>query len=600
MKYYLGVANTFHDASLAIVDAEGRVIFAEANERYLQYKRAVNTSPEPYRRIEQLLQEYTEPGSEISVAYTWSDAYRDSIKDLMEGQGYKDFSAYIANTPPQQIPDWVLDRYHCSEFFIRSALATGQLAGLNLQFGLSQLAPDQRRPIGFVRQFDHHLTHAATACYTSPYREAACAILDGYGEGLAYNGYLYQNNRISPLNGSDQCYSAESGSLGAFYMYLCKLCGFGLFQGEEWKVMGLAAYGKFDPALYELMKSLIWVDGLSIVQADMPTSIAVYDELARHGHKEGESYLTVADLAYTGQKLFSEIVFQYLTHLHESTGQDTVLLGGGCMLNSSTNGQIVENTPFKNAYVFSAPADDGNSIGAALLAFYEDHPDKRHQPAFQSPYLGSKISGHQLDALKQYGPKHKLVQGKENISRLAAQYLADGKIIGWVQGRAEFGPRALGNRSILADPRSEAVKDRINADVKFREAFRPFAPAILHEHGADYFENYQETPYMERTLRFKPQVLDKIPGVAHVDGTGRLQSVKPAWNKAFYALIEAFYQLTGVPVVLNTSFNVMGKPIIHTVEDALAVFYTSGLDVLIIDDLIIDKQAGQFNKTQIE
>ncbi|TAL49279.1 MAG: carbamoyltransferase, partial [Methylovulum sp.] len=231
-------------------------------------------------------------------------------------------------------------------------------------------------------------------------------------------------------------------------------------------------------------------------------------------------------------------------------------------------------------------------IGAALLGFYEDHADKQRPVAFQSPYLGSGIAADKLDALKKYGPKSRMLESGENISVIAASYLAEGKIIGWMQGRAEFGPRALGNRSILADPRSEIIKDRINAEVKFREAFRPFAPSILHEHGADYFENYQESPYMERTLRFRPAVLDKVPGVVHVDGTGRLQTVKRSWNNAFYELIDAFYRLTGIPLVLNTSFNVMGKPIIHTVEDALAVFYTSGLDVLIIEDIVIEKNAA--------
>lgn len=591
MTYYLGIANTFHDSALAIADDRGKIIFAEANERYLQYKRAINTSPEPFLRIEQLLQEYIPAGTDIHVAYTWSDGHKNALEGLVSEPSYKDFKAYIAATPPEDIPAWLQDQYHCSEFFIQSTLATSQLAGLNLQFGLSQLAPGNRRNITAIRRYDHHLTHAATACYTSPYKQAACAILDGYGEGKAYNSYLYKNPDIAALTDEDIGYGGEAGSLGAFYMQLCKLCGFGLFQGEEWKVMGLAAYGKLNPDLYHLMKALLHIDGLAIVQADMAASMRIYEELAHYRHQAGEPYATVADLAHTGQKVFSDWVYQYLTNLHIATQQDAVVLGGGCLLNAATNGAITTHTPFKKTHLFSAPADDGNAIGAALLAFYEDHPDKTHRHAFQSPYLGSKIPRSKLKALKQYGPKCRARQTGESVSELAAQYLADGKIVGWVQGRAEFGPRALGNRSILADPRSEKIRDRINADVKFREAFRPFAPAILHEYGDAYFENYQETPYMERTLSFRPEVIANIKGVVHVDGTGRLQSVKRPWNKAFYELILAFHQLTGVPLVLNTSFNVMGKPIIHTLEDALAVFYTSGLDVLIVEDLIIDKRA---------
>lgn len=589
MKYYLGVANTFHDSSLAIVDANGRLVFAEANERYLQFKRAVNTSPEPYVRIENLLREYTEPGAEVVVAYTWSQAYEERIKKIMEEQSYQEFKAYIESTPAEQIPEQVIDQYASSEFFIKSALAGNQLSGLNLKFGLSQLADKGRITLSAIRKYDHHLTHAATACYTSPYETAACAILDGYGEGLAYQGYRYGNHKITALDSVAEKYGADSGSLGFFYMQICKLCGFGLFHGEEWKVMGLASYGKVDPELYELMKPLIRVEGLDIFQADPAACFNIYQALEKYRHVEGESYLEVADLARTGQTIFSDIVFEYLTNLHEATGLENVVLGGGCLLNSTTNGQIVENTPFKKAYVFSAPGDDGNSIGAAMLGFYQDNPDKKQAPVFQSPYLGSKVTERNIQALRKYGPPQCKRDTAEPISEIAAKYLADGKIIGWMQGRAEFGPRALGNRSILADPRSEKIKDRINADVKFREAFRPFAPSILHEFGADYFENYQETPYMERTLRFKPDVMDRVPGVVHVDGSGRLQSVKRGWNEKFYDVIAAFYRLTGVPLVLNTSFNVMGKPIIHTVEDALAVFYTSGLDVLIIEDVVIEK-----------
>ena len=177
----------------------------------------------------------------------------------------------------------------------------------------------------------------------------------------------------------------------------------------------------------------------------------------------------------------------------------------------------------------------------------------------------------------------------EEIIQCAAESLADGKIIGWVQGRAEFGPRALGNRSILADPRYPDMKDKINDSVKFREEFRPFAPSILHEYGDEYFENYQFTPYMERTLNFRPEVRDKVPAVVHENGSGRLQSVTAELNPKYYALISELFRLTGVPIVLNTSLNVMGKPIVHSVEDAISLFYTSGLDALVVEDVFIEK-----------
>ena len=178
---------------------------------------------------------------------------------------------------------------------------------------------------------------------------------------------------------------------------------------------------------------------------------------------------------------------------------------------------------------------------------------------------------------------------EEALCRVVADHLAAGRIVGWVQGRAEFGPRALGNRSILADPRSATVKDRINARVKFREEFRPFAPSILAEHGPAYFEDFQMSPYMERTLRFRDEVVARVPGVVHVDQTGRLQTVTVEDNPRFHRLISRFHEVTGVPVLLNTSFNVMGKPIAHSVEDAISVFYTSGIDLLVIEDHLIVK-----------
>jgi carbamoyltransferase len=177
----------------------------------------------------------------------------------------------------------------------------------------------------------------------------------------------------------------------------------------------------------------------------------------------------------------------------------------------------------------------------------------------------------------------------ETIASEAASVLAAGRLLGWVQGRAEFGPRALGNRSILADPRDPGMKDRINRLVKFREEYRPFAPSVLEGYGEGYFLDYQDSPYMERTLHFRPEAALRVPAVVHVDGTGRLQTVKREWNPRFWELIEAFRGLTGVPLVLNTSFNVMGKPIVHSVEDAVAVFLTTGLDVLVIEDLMLAK-----------
>ncbi len=280
---------------------------------------------------------------------------------------------------------------------------------------------------------------------------------------------------------------------------------------------------------------------------------------------------------------------ELITNIHKKYPSDNLIFAGGCALNSSHNGQILDKTPFKNLYVPSAPADDGNALGGALLAYYADHPHTESIHKNLSPYLGTEITDERVQHFLQFSGHQKVRKLATDKYETVARLLADGKIIGWVQGRAEYGPRALGNRSILADPRKKKIKDIINDRVKFREEFRPFAPSILHEYGPEYFEHYQESHYMERTLTFKKEVIDKVPGVVHQDNTGRLQTVKEEWNAELYHLLKAFHSITDVPVLLNTSFNIMGKPIIHTIEDALSTFFTTGIDVLVINDYLIEK-----------
>jgi carbamoyltransferase len=267
-----------------------------------------------------------------------------------------------------------------------------------------------------------------------------------------------------------------------------------------------------------------------------------------------------------------------------------LVLSGGCALNSSFNGEVLARIGFEALYVPSAPADDGNALGAALLAWHED--SGRVPPmagGFTSPFLGSQIATGALDRSVAMGWTPNVRRPGGDLHREVAGMLAQGKLIGWARGRAEFGPRALGNRSILADPRPPEAKDRINDRVKRREPYRPFAPAVLHEHGPDWFEDYQPAPYMERTLRFRPSMAGQVPAVVHEDGTGRLQSVRPDWCPDFHALVSEFHRLTGVPILLNTSFNIMGKPILHSAEDALAMLHTTGLDAVVVGEYLVGK-----------
>jgi len=575
---YIGLACTGHDNALAIVNSKGDLVFAEAAERYLQNKRAMNSPPDDLLRVGKLIAEYCESDCDIVIAKSWSESAIDTLNIESELAG-----KIIELSTDAPIP-WITN-FAVLRHIVNLVLPNIVQAGTNI-LGYCAQHPNRSAT---TRSYNHHFTHAAAGAFTSPFSEAVCAVVDGMGEGATLDFYGYKGNKFNKL-GVKRTEPGAFASLGLFYgLTLCRLCGFSAWKGEEWKVMGLAAYGKEDSNIHRIMQNCLRVKGLELIFPDSAST--AFGELENYARKPDASAETVADLAYTGQLFFSELMTQLLNNLYDLGVSDNLILSGGCALNSAYIGKILEQTKFKNLHVYSAPADDGNAVGAAYLAYYEDNPDKQPVPHVQSPYIGSRMSEETISNLQQFGRiKNAAKHSSTEIAKKTASLLADGKIIGWVQGQAEFGPRALGNRSILADPRDPEMKDKINSQVKFREEFRPFAPSILHEHGDDYFENYQESPYMERTLNFQKSVRNKVPAVVHEDGTGRLQTVKKEWNKDYHALINEFYKITGVPLLLNTSFNIMGKPIIHSVEDAIAVFYTTGLDALVIGNYIIQKE----------
>ena len=582
-KNYIGLATTFHDSAIAIVNATGEVVFAEATERYLQNKKSINICPDLIFRVRQLVERYCDPDAELVLAHSWSEPqleYLDQEIEEMATRRSRVEEAY------GDVPFFIHRELANTSYQLEMWRASMTQSAATLTYELSQLENWYKRPL-HTRRYDHHLVHAATACYTSPFKEGACAIIDGEGElGRAHDFFHYRDGRITRLPNLDR---QKTGSLGIFFWMVCQACGFGILTGEEWKVMGLAPYGELDEEAHTLLRSMISVTGLEIESAPIAQYSQILWELYARRRKPEEPPLAAANMAFTGQKVFMDILFQLLSNFYDLGISDNLIAGGGCMLNSTANGKITRETGFKNLHIYSAPADDGNALGAALLAFYEDHPQQRPHANWQTPYLGSVMSEETVGNLARFSKVEKMSRHPQGIHRKAAELLAEGKIIGWVQGRAEFGPRALGNRSILADPRSPDIKDEINARVKFREEFRPFAPSILDEFGGEFFVDYQASPYMERTLIWRDEVRHKIPGVVHANNSGRLQTVRREWNREYYALIHAFHELTGIPIVLNTSFNIMGKPIIHSVEDAIAVFYTTGLDALVIGDMLIEK-----------
>ncbi len=582
MRYYLGLATTFHDPALALVGPDGTVLFAEATERYLQYKRAPNCEPDSAPRMAGLLKAHLPPGAELVIATTWGPDF----SRYLAGQAAS--GAFGLETLKGHSP--ALNRSLVPErsertFIAELALAQGR-AGYGTLLGLDRAHgnrdPGDRPTIAGLKRYPHHLTHAAYGLWGSPFRDATCLVVDGMGETGASAIYRMEAGRLIEVKRH-----RGRESVGFFFGFVTDLAGFDQAKGEEWKIMGLAPYGRQDPELMAALRRLYRVEDGRLRFADAATVQAVADAIRARRPAEADED-GWADLSACGQAIFSEMMDVLVAEAWRLSPHENLVVTGGCALNSSYNGKLLGRSDFRRLHVPSAPADDGNALGAAWLAFQEDNPDWTGPGALATPYLGSRVSTEPLERMVDWEPRLRHL-GHDGVTQAAAGILAAGGLVGWVQGRAEFGPRALGNRSILADPRPADAKAILNAKVKYREAFRPFAPSILAEAGPDWFEDYQDSPYMERTLVWRPEVRDRVPAVVHEDGTGRLQSVTDERNPAYAALIRAFAERTGVPILLNTSFNVMGKPILHTAEDAILMFSTTGLDAVVIEDWILMK-----------
>lgn len=358
---YIGLACTMHDGAMAIVDSSGKLVFAEATERYLQYKRAWDCAPDSFLRLPALLREYCDPSGPLVVAKSWSSAYENGAF-LTPSPAAGTRTAAEAQAPPTRT--WAQQSGERN----RRAVAAASLA-------IQHVTMRQRRALQ-IRGYDHHLCHAAAACYSSPFEEAVCAIVDGFGEIRSYNFYSYDRGTLRSLLPQA---STPGSSLGLFYSYLCLLCGFDPSAGEEWKVMGLAPYGKLDPEIYAVMARALKVDGLHFVGAAFPKELERY-------HRPAEARaLAAADLAYTGQRFFFDRMSEILNNLYALGVSDNLVLGGGCALNSSCNGQLLACTPFQRLHVWCAPADDGNAAGAALLAYRADNPGLRPPPRVPTP-----------------------------------------------------------------------------------------------------------------------------------------------------------------------------------------------------------------------
>ena len=437
----------------------------------------------------------------------------------------------------------------------------------------------------------HHISHAS-CFFCSSFEEAAVLTADAFGEK---HSIMFCEGRGKHL---ETIWSQEfPHSLGSFYSVLTEYLGFKP-SSEEWKLMGASSYGTPEKYYDKLMRTVLFKDDggfeldltffnhYQFYRPGMFTSklVKLLKILPR---KEGQPICQEHyDLAAAAQKVFENIYFHLLTQLNEKTGMDKVVIAGGAAFNCVANGKVLEQTPFSDIFVPPIPDDSGGALGAAYYLYNHIMGGKRDF-ILSSNYLGPGFSNQEIsEFLNKSGVAFTQL---DNPAKTTAGLIANGSIVGWFQGRLEYGDRALGNRSILADPRDPDMKRKVNATIKYREDFRPFAPSILLENIDDYFENATPTPFMEKALRIHPRKHKIIPAVTHADGTGRLQTISQDQNCLYWSLIDEFRKITGIPLVLNTSLNLKGEPIVCTPQDALRTFYTSGLNNLILGNCLIKK-----------
>jgi carbamoyltransferase len=454
-------------------------------------------------------------------------------------------------------------------------------------------------PIHFV---EHHRAHLASAFFASPFEEAAVISIDGFGDYSSIMWGIGRGNQIE-IRGS----VSFPHSLGIFYTAFTQFLGFPKY-GDEYKMMGLSAYG--EPRFAEQVRGLVRVDeDKCILNLDYFTHHSTGVEMSwndgepvlgpmfshRMVQDFGEPRLPGTeieqrhkDLAASVQLVLEDNYLALLNSIQKQTGAADVCLAGGVALNCVANGMILGRTNFRGVYIQPAAHDAGTSIGAAL---YVQHQELKRRRCFQMQhvYFGSAFSDKAiLYALNEAGCNYEKLDTEELVRRTAHE-IAQGKIVGWFQGQMEFGPRALGNRSILADPRRKDMKDVLNSRIKYRESFRPFCPSILAERVGDYFETTYPSPFMVMAYKIRAEQQANIPAVTHGDGTGRLQTVERSLNPLYWKLIRAFEETTSVPVLLNTSFN-ENEPIVHTPAEAINCFLRTRMDILSIGPFLLRKE----------
>jgi carbamoyltransferase len=559
MVNVLGISAGFHDSAAAVV-RDGRLAAAAAEERFTRVKHDASL---PIHAVRSCLQQARLTLADIDVIAHYEHPHEKLARQL-----------WIA-LRPEADPE---TRSHV-------------ILSVNLGDPLEEI----RRVLNYtgrVRSFAHHHSHAASAFFCSGFDRAAALTADGVGEWTTTAYWQAQAAAIVPLETVDFPHS-----LGLLYSTITAYLGFSV-NDDEYKVMGLAPYG--EPRFGREMEELIEVQPRGQFQLKLEYfdflrpgrnrmySDALFDLFGRPAREPGAAIEAFhCDVARSLQVMVERVLLEKARYLHELTGESRLCLAGGVALNSVANGRLRREGPFDEIFIQPAAGDDGGAIGAACLGFAAatgNAPDARMTdallgPGFSAPYIQRLLSecGFDVSAME---------RSNDDYLGAVARRLASGMVVGWFDGRMEFGPRALGARSILADPRVDGMRDRINTLVKKREAFRPFAPSVLLGQSSRHFEMQGESPFMLETCQVRSDL--SMPAITHVDGSARAQTVRE--DSPFGRLLAAFFELTGCPVLLNTSFNVAGEPIVCTPEDAIRCFVRSDLDALALQGWLIARR----------
>ncbi len=574
--------NAFHGDSSACLVRDGQLIAAAEEERF--------------RRIKH-----------------WAGFPSEAIRYCLEAGGLRleDVDCLAVNHDPKanvwKKAAFVLRHRPAPRLVLDRLLSRQRREGLLER--LAKAFPDQ--PFrGELRHVEHHLAHLASAFLVSPFSEAVCVSVDGFGD---FSSAAWGIGRDAQIEISGRVHFPHS--LGIFYQAMTQYLGFPHY-GDEYKVMGLAPYG--EPRFMEPMRRIVelqrdgrfrlnldcfrhhrekidyaWNDGEPTV-GQLFTPV-LEDILGPARGKDVALAQIHKDIARSVQAMYEEAFFNLLGELHRRYQTTAIALAGGCAMNSVANGKIYRHTPFQRVYIQSAAGDAGGAIGAAMVAWQQASGGRRHStmdhaywgPSFSDEGVGTLLDG-KRQQIETQGCTIERIADETELCRRTAQAIADGKVIGWFQGRMEWGPRALGNRSIVCDPRRADMKDILNLKIKRRESFRPFAPSILREAVPEWFETNDDVPFMMQVFQIRENKRTLIPAVTHVDGSGRLQTVHRHTNLRYYRLIESFRDLTGVPLVLNTSFN-ENEPVVCRPEEALDCFLRTRMDMLVLENWIVTR-----------